>query len=1150
VVLAEWEAARDAGRTAHDLETWREGLLTQVAVAWVLGCVFVRFCEDNGLLPEPLLAGPGERGQRAANARMAFFADQPLQGDRGWLLHVFQQVRELPGLVEVFGSHNPLWQFAPSDDAAGRIVDLFARVDLDTGDLAHDFTDPSWGTRFLGDLYQDLSESARKTYALLQTPDFVEEFILDHTLDPAVDEFGLDGFRAIDPACGSGHLMLGTFVRLFHRWQERAPQDGDRANAQRALASVYGVDLNPFAAAIARFRLLIAALRAAGVRTLAEAPNFTINVAVGDSLLHGQLSGDATIAGFGAADPATRHLYATEDAETVGRFLSQRYGAVVANPPYVTPKDPAANQSYRDRYPKVCHRQYSLSVPFMQRLFDLAERGAAGRPAGFVGQITANSFMKREFGKPLIEQYLAHDVDLTHVIDTSGAYIPGHGTPTVILFGRNRFAVGDEVRTVLGIRGEPERPSDPAKGKVWTSIVEFVDRAGAEGDFVSVDDVQRTVLAKHPWSLQGGAAPALLVRVEESGASRLSDRIDGPIGGAVRAGADEIFFSDPVRVRHSGIPAGDFRTVLMGEDVRDWQESPSISMWYPYGADDPGATAARFLWRWRALLAERRTFQGVMADAGLQWWDYMQHTAATYRTPLSIAFAEVATHNHFVLDRGGKVFKQTAPVIKLPAVASEDEHLALVGLLNSSIACFWMKQVFYPKGGDQVGAEGARLSKHVWDDRYAHDGTKLKQFPVAAGSVLLWAAELDRLAQELSAARPTTWATSEDPTGEQLTEARAWGAELRRRMLTVQEELDWRCLHLYGVTDEDLSLPLDAVPAIDRGQRAFEIVLARRMAADDVETEWFRRHGSTPRTSLPADWPDDYRAVVERRIALIESDRLVNLAERPEYKRRWNWEDWDSIEKRALRTWLLDRLEAPELWSAATLQSVAQLADRVRGDADFVQVAELYAGRPDVDLADLVDQLTRDEAVPFLAAWRYKEPGLRKRAAWERTWDLQRREDAGEDVGTIPVPPKYSSADFTKTSYWRLRGKLDVPKERFISYPGAERDADPTPVLGWAGWDHLARARALAAWMEDRRARDGWAPERLVPLLAGLAELVPWLRQWHDDLDPVLGERMGQFFENHVAAEAHTLGVAPADLAAWRPPAAGRVRPRKAASDG
>ena len=54
----------------------------------------------------------------------------------------------------------------------------------------HDFTDPDWNTRFLGDLYQDLSEEARKRFALLQTPEFVEEWILSRTLDPAIREFG------------------------------------------------------------------------------------------------------------------------------------------------------------------------------------------------------------------------------------------------------------------------------------------------------------------------------------------------------------------------------------------------------------------------------------------------------------------------------------------------------------------------------------------------------------------------------------------------------------------------------------------------------------------------------------------------------------------------------------------------------------------------------------------------------------------------------------------------------------------------------------------------------------------------------------------------------------------------------------------------
>ncbi len=60
----------------------------------------------------------------------------------------------------------------------------------------------------------------------------------------------------------------------------------------------------------------------------------------------------------------------------------------------------------------------------------------------------------------------------------------------------------------------------------------------------------------------------------------------------------------------------------------------------------------------------------------------------------------------------------------------------------------------------------------------------------------------------------------------------------------------------------------------------------------------------------------------------------------------------------------------------------------------------------------------------------------------------------------------------------------------------ARRDADPTPLVGWAGWDHLQSAQALAAIYEQRRSVDGWAPERFTPI-AGLGELVTWLRQWH-----------------------------------------------------
>src|SRR5262249_37233514 len=100
------------------------------------------------------------------------------------------------------------------------------------------------------------------------------------------------------------------------------------------------------------------------------------------------------------------------------------------------------------------------------------------------------------------------------------------------------------------------------------------------------------------------------------------------------------------------------------------------------------------------------------------------------------------------------------------------------------------------------------------------------------------------------------------------------------------------------------------VPGLNLGERAFEVVRARAVAAGEAQTAWFERHGSTPITEVPAHWPEAYRALVARRIEAIQNNPNISLIERPEYKRRWLREPWDDQVKRALRSWLLDRLES------------------------------------------------------------------------------------------------------------------------------------------------------------------------------------------------------------------------------------------------
>lgn len=1193
-LTADWQAARDAGRTAEALETWVEAQFTQSAVAWVLACVFIRFCEDNDLLGAPLIAGTDSRGQSAVGRQEAFYLDHQTASDNDYLRDAFAVAGRLPGLSDVLKVQRNLLAAPVSADMGKQLVRFFRATNADSGALVHDFADPDWNTRFLGDLYQDLSEAARERYALLQTPEFVESFILDRTLTPALDIYALEDVDLIDPTCGSGHFLLGAFERLAPLWLRKRPDNINLA-LQEALDRIAGIDLNPYAVVIARFRLLVAALKTARVRKLRLAPDFHLHIETGDSLLHGFDQRDYTRAqaslglnnpqdNLGAGgDHRYRHAFAAEDIEATNAILARKYAAVVGNPPYITVKDRAVSALYRERFAS-CSRKYALVSPFCERFWALARPLDTAHRAGFVGLIVADSFMKREFGKKLVEGFFP-TIDLTHIISTSGAYIPGHGTPTVILMGRNRPPASSSIRAVMGINGEPTTPADPAQGLVWTAIVNQIDQRGSESEWVSVADIERDKLAKHPWSMGGGGAAELRELIESRGAARFDELITDAGFFGISA-ADEAYVLPPYVPATRSLLPSDCKPVVSGDEVRDWVATAEQVVIFPYAAGaladlekSPGMY--QYLWPLRTVLWARPTFnKRTYRDEGRSWWEWHQVVLRRIDTPLSITVGEIATHNHFVLDRGGKVFNRTAPVIKLSSEATEDDHLGLLGLLNSSTGCFWLKQVCFPKGGDHMGNEGARVRRSMWDERFAHDGTKIGQFPVSDERPITLARRLDRLAIQRANSLPAALLANSIPSRGELDAARRNSERLRDQMVASQEELDWQVYRIYGVLEDALCYEGEP-PEIRFGERAFEIVLARQCADGSTTTTWFERHGAQPVTELPAHWPADYRALVERRIAAIQRSRDLALIERPECKRRWAGADWESLEKAAIENWLLGRLEAVDLWPrdvhpAPRLRSVRELVDALSGDEDFRRALDLYAGSGS-DAHATVVALVQQASVPYLDALRYSDSGLRKRAVWQSTWVMQRHEDAidaevahrlagqpmeavkkeqsrrkAAEVGAIPVPPKYKQEDYRDGVCWKLRGALDVPKERFVSFPGLERSNDATsPMLLWAGYDAKARALALTGYLYEMLQREGADSDRLAPALAGLDELLPWVHQWHPEVDDDLGMSTGDYLQGLLDAQLAQYGLTLATVRAWRPPApARRSRGRRSSAAG
>lgn len=206
-------------------------------------------------------------------------------------------------------------------------------------------------------------------------------------------------------------------------------------------------------------------------------------------------------------------------------------------------------------------------------------------------------------------------------------------------------------------------------------------------------------------------------------------------------------------------------------------------------------------------------------------------------------------------------------------------YLDLLAPLNSSSGMFWSRQVFQPKGGFSGGQ---------WENRLAWDSTKLKKFPLPKNPPSELARRIDDLAQELSKALPASLFEGNDPSAELLEEAKAKWISIRKQMIALQEELDWRCYKLYGLIKEDLVLDdWDSLPEVNLGKEDFEIALARKVEAGETETRWFERHGSTPTTDIPAHFPANYRELIQRRLEAIESNKSIRLIERPEYKRRW-----------------------------------------------------------------------------------------------------------------------------------------------------------------------------------------------------------------------------------------------------------------------
>ena len=213
----------------------------------------------------------------------------------------------------------------------------------------------SMGTEELGSVYESLLEltpaidesgkgfgfikadeeegkgNSRKTSGSYYTPDSLVQQLLDTTLDPVVadrlkgkstkedKEKAILSVTVIDPACGSGHFLLGAARRLAEKLASIRAEGGEATDYRRALRDViasciHGVDRNPMAIQLAKVALWLEGY-------VADKPLSFLDhhLVVGDSILS---IIDLDMATKGIPDEAYEVI--TGDDKAVARALKAR----------------------------------------------------------------------------------------------------------------------------------------------------------------------------------------------------------------------------------------------------------------------------------------------------------------------------------------------------------------------------------------------------------------------------------------------------------------------------------------------------------------------------------------------------------------------------------------------------------------------------------------------------------------------------------------------------------------------------------------------------------------------------------------------------------------------------------------------------------
>jgi len=607
-------AARDA--------TLDERAIARATQRLINRLVFLRVCEDRNLEEYGQLLGIGDREALDAHFREA---------DRTYNAGLFDAIDEVDVDDELL--HRIIEElYYPQSPYAFSVVDAPILAAIYEQFLAER---PEVGA----DRSVELKRKPELTHAggIVPTPGYVVEAILERTLAPALaslSEEGLQSFRLVDLACGSGVFLLYSFRRLLTHLEELGVVPDLALKHQILRNNVFGVDIDREAVEVTTFNLLIAVLDGEDRDSIsrfgaAALPSLDEQIVSGNSLVTPHFFEVFPKARLDRSELLSVNAFDFERAfpQAMGEG---GFDVIVGNPPYVRLQTQAEYEPLQVAYFQE-HSQFrsARSHNFDKYLLFVERAVGLLKAEGRFGFVIPHRFMSTLPGQA-VRELLSEGRHVTEIVHFGHEQVfPGATTYVCILAGAKAGA--EEFRFT--------RVDDLAS---WRAD------PGAGARTISADE-----LTAANWSFGTEEARAVFQRLRDRHESRLADVAEIFVG--VQTSADDVFFLTAETVDEETIRFADggaeweveraiCRPALRDRTLLPYDGKPEPDTWaiFPYEIDDggkrpkamvipPDRMETEFPLAWRYLTAHQEQLEGrsVSPSTPETWYRYGRSQSLT-----------------------------------------------------------------------------------------------------------------------------------------------------------------------------------------------------------------------------------------------------------------------------------------------------------------------------------------------------------------------------------------------------------------------------------------------------------------------------------------------------------------------------------------